>query len=58
MSFSWTVSHNVSGYSDRLFLSKAYDEMLVEYSKTPQDEMAAFLDKKRKHVEEVMKVRC
>ncbi|OJA13349.1 hypothetical protein AZE42_04511 [Rhizopogon vesiculosus] len=49
-----SVTSREQGYYKQLFHKKAYDEMLVEHSKTPQDEIAAFFDKKRKHFEEVM----
>ncbi|OAX39063.1 hypothetical protein K503DRAFT_113414 [Rhizopogon vinicolor AM-OR11-026] len=49
-----SVTSREQGYYKQLFHKKAYDEMLVEHSKTPQDEIAAFLDKKRKHFEEFM----
>ncbi|KAG2366955.1 hypothetical protein BDR07DRAFT_1479728 [Suillus spraguei] len=61
---SWTV--NLSSYDlphtmiygtgrpKQLFLKKAFDELLAEHSKTPADEMAALLSRKRKHAAEVM----
>lgn len=44
-----------TGRPKQLFLKKAFDELLAEHSKTPADEMAAFLPKKRNHAAEVMK---
>ncbi|KAG0709159.1 hypothetical protein DFH29DRAFT_820522 [Suillus ampliporus] len=43
-----------TGRRKQLFLKKAYDELPAEYSKTPADEMAAFITRKRKHAADVM----
>lgn len=43
-----------TGRPKQLFLKKAFDELLAEHSKTPADEMAALLSRKRKHATEVM----
>ncbi|KAG0709145.1 hypothetical protein DFH29DRAFT_886676 [Suillus ampliporus] len=43
-----TVQHK------QLLLKKAVDAILVEHSKTPENEMAAFLTKKKQHTAEVM----
>lgn len=58
LSLLWSVSHSVPGCYRQLFLRKAFDDLLVEGSKTPQDEIPTFLNQREKHVEEVMKVRC
>ncbi|KAG2042400.1 hypothetical protein BDR03DRAFT_1088221 [Suillus americanus] len=50
------MTYRMPMYTERqLFLKKAFDELLAEHSKTPADEMAAFLPKKRNHAAEVMK---
>jgi hypothetical protein len=53
-----TISHWYSGYYKRLLLRKAVDEILVEFSKTAEDQLAAFFANKQKHVSEVIDVRC
>ncbi|OJA09757.1 hypothetical protein AZE42_01477 [Rhizopogon vesiculosus] len=42
-------------YHRPLYLTKALDELLVEHSKTPEDERTALLDKKKKHAGDVMR---
>ncbi|KAG2141345.1 hypothetical protein DEU56DRAFT_734280 [Suillus clintonianus] len=46
--------HDTAPDASKLFLHKTFTELLAEHSKTPADEMAAFLLKKRKHTAEVM----
>ncbi|KAG1746741.1 uncharacterized protein EDB91DRAFT_112922 [Suillus paluster] len=48
------ITYGPGRQSRQLLLKKAHDELLVEHPKTPADEMAAFLTKKRKHAAEVM----
>ncbi|KAG2070169.1 hypothetical protein BDR04DRAFT_1100339 [Suillus decipiens] len=54
---SYDLPHTMiygTGRPKQLFLKKAFDELLAEHSKTPADEMAALLSRKRKHATEVM----
>ncbi|KAG0699936.1 hypothetical protein DFH29DRAFT_1070435 [Suillus ampliporus] len=55
----WSAARHLTyprsiGRPNQLFFKKAYDELLVKYSKTPAENMAAFITKTRKHAADVI----